>query len=183
MEVTCESFQISHFLNASVPAYILDVVEWIRTHYDRPLSVAYIAEQFGYHPTYLTNVFKKYTGYPILTYINRIRIAVSKNLLANRTLSIYEIANTCGFSDEKYFMKLFKRYEGITPTQYRKAFQKKNARANRSSASWSFAPIISQEECMASRPTPRSAVFMGRWEEMIEPIVPPPLVLECFTKR
>ena len=59
MEVTCESFQISHFLNASVPAYILDVVEWIRTHYDRPLSVAYIAEQFGYHPTYLTNVFKK----------------------------------------------------------------------------------------------------------------------------
>ncbi len=125
MEVTCESFQISHFLNASVPAYILDVVEWIRTHYDRPLSVAYIAEQFGYHPTYLTNVFKKYTGYPILTYINRIRIAVSKNLLANRTLSIYEIANTCGFSDEKYFMKLFKRYEGITPTQYRKAFHQK----------------------------------------------------------
>lgn len=125
MEVTNESFQISHFLDSSVPAYILDVVEWIRTHYDQPLSVAYIAEQFGYHPTYLTNIFKKYTGYPILTYINRIRISVSKNLLANRTLSIYEVANMCGFSDEKYFMKLFKRYEGITPTQYRKAFHQK----------------------------------------------------------
>ena len=51
--------------------------------------------------------------------------AVAKNLLTNRTLSIYRIADMCGFSDEKYFMKLFKRYEGITPTQYRKAFHQK----------------------------------------------------------
>lgn len=50
---------------------------------------------------------------------------MAKNLLTNRTLSIYRIADMCGFSDEKYFMKLFKRYEGITPTQYRKAFHQK----------------------------------------------------------
>lgn len=125
MEVTNESFQINSFLDSNVPVHVLDVIEWIRTHYDQPLTVASIAEQFGYHPTYLTNIFKKYTGYPILTYVNRTRIAVAKNLLTNRTLSIYRIADMCGFLDEKYFMKLFKRYEGITPTQYRKAFHQK----------------------------------------------------------
>ena len=62
MEVTDESFQINRFLDSTVPIHVLDVMEWIRTLYDQPLSVASRAEQFGYHPTYLTNIFKKYTG-------------------------------------------------------------------------------------------------------------------------
>ena len=125
LEVTHESFEISQFLDTQIPAYVLDIVEWIRTHYDQPLTVSSIAEHFGYHPTYLSAIFKKYTGAPILTYLNRTRISVAKNLLLNRQLSILQIACMCGFTDEKYFMKLFKRQEGITPTQYRKAFHQK----------------------------------------------------------
>ena len=125
MEVTDESFQINRFLDSTVPIHVLDVMEWIRTHYDQPLSVASIAEQFGYHPTYLTNIFKKYTGYPILTYVNRQFESPWQKPAHQITLSIYRIADMWGFSDEKYFMKLFERYEGITPTQCRKAFHQK----------------------------------------------------------
>lgn len=125
LETTSEAYQSGHFLDPNVPIQVFDVMEWIRTHYDQPLSVASIAERFNYHPTYLTNIFKKHTGFTILTYINRTRIAVSKNLLTNPSLFIYEISDMCGFPDVKYFMKLFKRCEGMTPTQYRKAFYQK----------------------------------------------------------
>lgn len=50
MEVTDESFQINRFLDSTVPIHVLDVMEWIRTHYDQPLSVASIAEHFGIIP-------------------------------------------------------------------------------------------------------------------------------------
>ncbi len=125
LEVTQEAFSTNHFMSNSIPIQILDIIEWIRTHYDQPLTVNAIAEQFNYHPTYLTTLFKKYTGYPIITYINRTRINVAKNLLSSRSLSVYRIADMCGFADEKHFMKLFKKYEGMTPTQYRKAFHQK----------------------------------------------------------
>lgn len=126
LEVTIESYQAGHFLDANIPIQVFDVMEWIRKHYyNTDLSVAAVAEHFNYHPTYLTNLFKKHTGYTILAYINRTRIAVSKNLLSNRDLIIYQVADMCGFKDDKYFMKLFKKYEGITPMQYRNAFHQK----------------------------------------------------------
>lgn len=124
-ELTSEALSTNHLMGNNIPVQILDIIEWIRTHYDQSLTVNEIAEKFNYHPTYLTSLFKKHTGYPIITYINRTRIAVAKNLLISRTLSVYGIADMCGFTDEKHFMKLFKRYEGITPTQYRKAFHQK----------------------------------------------------------
>lgn len=129
-EVMNESFQSGSFLQSDMPVKILDIIEWLRTHYDRPLTVAYIAERFNYHPTYLTALFKKYTGQSLLNYLNQTRISVAKNLLTSRDLSIYFIASTCGFRDEKYFMKLFKKYEGMTPTQYRKAFHQKKINTN-----------------------------------------------------
>lgn len=125
LEVSSEAYQAGQILNPDIPVWVFDIMEWIRTHYDQQLTVASIAQQFDYHPTYLTNVFKKHTGVTVLSYLNQTRITASKNLLTDRRLYIYEIAYMCGFSDVKYFMKLFRRYEGITPSQYRKAFHQK----------------------------------------------------------
>lgn len=58
------------------------------------------------------------------TYINNLRLSKSKNLLLNSNLNIKEISKELGFIDEKYFLKLFKKYENITPKQYRNAFIK-----------------------------------------------------------
>lgn len=103
-----------------------DLMEWLKLNYDSPLSVADIAKRFGYHPAYLTALFKKTTGYTVVEYIHLQRIRAATNLLLTPPrLTISEISETVGFSDEKYFMKLFKRYEGMTPTAYRNAFSKK----------------------------------------------------------
>lgn len=124
LEVSQESLASETFLVEDIPSTIVQIIEWIRANYEQDLTVQGISDQFNYNPTYLSSVFKKYTGYPLLNYINRTRITISKNLLTNRELSIWKIAAMCGFEDEKYFMKLFKKCEGLTPTQYRDAFYK-----------------------------------------------------------
>lgn len=125
LEVTHEAFQINDFIDTNIPMPVLDIIEWIRTHYNMPLSVASIAEKFNYHPTYLSRMFKKHTGLPVLEYINQTRLSIAKNLLINHALTIYEISKMCGFGDKKHFMKLFKKSESMTPTQYRRAFHQK----------------------------------------------------------
>lgn len=55
-----------------------------------------------------------------------IRIKTAKTLLSNYGVTIKEAAFSCGFSDEKYFMKVFRELEGMTPTQYKNSFGRKN---------------------------------------------------------
>ena len=131
LEVTHECFFRHHLMQRSekIPLGIADLMEWLQLNFDTTLSVADIAEKFGYHPSYLTSVFKRCSGCTITEYINRQRIQVAKNLLTSTPkLTLAEIAGQVGIGDEKYFMRLFKRYEGITATAYREAFslKKKN---------------------------------------------------------
>ncbi|HIZ66698.1 MAG TPA: AraC family transcriptional regulator [Candidatus Blautia pullicola] len=130
-EYTQEILSQGTLLSPQVPAQIHSIIQWIRSHYDEPITVDSLAAQYGYHPTYLTALMKKHTGYPVSSYINHIRIFAAKNLLlSGNTLSVREISQMCGISDEKYFMRLFKKIEGITPSQYRNAFHEKNVNKN-----------------------------------------------------
>ncbi|MFQ7501476.1 MAG: helix-turn-helix domain-containing protein, partial [Blautia coccoides] len=125
LEISREYLLAEHFGQELLPTSVQDITEWIQSHFDQPLTVRGLAEKFGYHPTYLSALIKQYTGYPLVTYINRTRISVSKNLLNSHSLTIRQISSMCGFTDEKHFMKLFRQFEGMTPTQYRKAFDQK----------------------------------------------------------
>lgn len=105
---------------------VLEVIEWVRTNYDKQLTVTDIAARFGYHPSYLTSVFKKSTGHTVIEYINLLRITVAKNLLLNKSdIQIKTAAITVGIPDEKYFSRLFKKYAGLTPLEYKKTFFRK----------------------------------------------------------
>jgi AraC-like DNA-binding protein len=61
----------------------------------------------------------------LVYFINKTRVDISKSLITNYDISIKEAAYSCGFSDEKYYMKTFKRLEDMTPSQYKKAFNRK----------------------------------------------------------
>lgn len=117
--------------HTDLPSGIADMIEWIQLHYDSDLTAAGIAARFGYHPSYLAAVFKKHTGCSVIEYINRRRIRAACNLLtAPPKQSVAKISEMAGFRDEKYFMRLFRRYEGMTPTQYRDAFSRKPLNKN-----------------------------------------------------
>ena len=69
-------------------------------------------------------LFKKETGYTLIQYLNRTRIEVAKRLSETDGITVKETAYSSGFSDEKYFMRMFKKQEGMTPLEYREAFRK-----------------------------------------------------------
>ncbi len=127
LELSTEALFMPDLTKHDIPASIVNLIEWIRLNYNQPLTVQGLSEISGYNPTYLSGLFKKYTGYPLSAYINRTRIEVSKNLLTyDSTLKVGTIGKLCGFPDEKLFMKVFKKVEGITPTRYRNTFSQKH---------------------------------------------------------
>lgn len=109
-----------------LPALVISAREWIKNHYYLPFDVSELANALGYRSDYLSSVFKRSIGVSIVRYTNQLRIKTAKTLLSNYNVTIKEAAFSCGFSDEKYFMKVFKELEGMTPTQYKHSFVRKN---------------------------------------------------------
>ena len=119
LELVGEHLQSTATLQNAIPPVVVQITDWIKTHYFEPFSVTALADIFDYQPNYLSTLFKKHMGISIIGYANKIRIETAKNLLANYDLTIKETAYSCGFPDEKYFMRLFKKTEGITPSEYK----------------------------------------------------------------
>ncbi|MGP4042083.1 AraC family transcriptional regulator [Gracilibacillus sp. D59] len=98
------------------------ILEWTRINAFEGISVSDIADRFTYNKDYLSRYFKQHTGKTLQSYIHALRISKAKDLLVGTRLNIKTISERVGIEDEKYFMRLFKKYEKITPTEYRKAF-------------------------------------------------------------
>ncbi len=101
---------------------LANLMEWARIHLAEPVSISELADRFQYNPDYLSRYFKRKTGMNLQEYILALKLSKAKDLLAQTRQSVKEVAYEVGFSDEKYFMRLFKKYEKITPTEYRKAY-------------------------------------------------------------
>ncbi|MCM1046122.1 MAG: helix-turn-helix transcriptional regulator [Candidatus Gastranaerophilales bacterium] len=76
------------------------------------------AAVFGISPNYLSQLFGKYNKTGFSEYINQCRIAKSKKLLEDGNLKVYEVADMLGFESAFYFSKVFKKVEGVSPTEY-----------------------------------------------------------------
>ncbi|MDF2958606.1 MAG: AraC family transcriptional regulator [Paenibacillus sp.] len=100
------------------------IMEWTRIHAMGDITVALIAKKFNYNKDYLSRFFKQRTGINLQEYIHLQKISKAKDLLSRSMQSIKEVSMAIGIRDEKYFMKLFKKYENMTPTEFRQAFTK-----------------------------------------------------------
>jgi YesN/AraC family two-component response regulator len=99
-----------------------NVLEYIQEHYrDHNLSVNTISDKFGIHPSYLSRYFKEQVGDNITDYINKLRVEQSKQLLLNDEIFIKDICDLVGFYSISTFIRLFKKYEGVTPSSYRES--------------------------------------------------------------
>jgi len=106
------------------PEWLWQVKEYVSEHYRDPeINVSTIAYKFGITLSYLGKVYRKYTGVSLLDQIHKLRIASCKEMLA-KGMTIKDCAAKVGYSDSKALIRAFKRYEGITPGQYRTAVSK-----------------------------------------------------------
>ena len=122
MELTQEHIDGVNGSRSSISPVIVSSREWIKSNCHRQLSASDIAAEFHYNTEYFSALFKKETGMPLIGFLNKCRIEVAKNLLSSENVSIKEAAFSCGFNDEKYFMKMFRKHEGMTPMQYKNYF-------------------------------------------------------------
>ena len=95
------------------------IAEYIEKNYsDQELSVSEISKHMGYSPNYIGSTFKKEFGISINDYINKYRCIMAKELMKDVGMKMYEISYAVGYTDQHYFSKVFKKYEGISPSEY-----------------------------------------------------------------
>lgn len=94
-------------------------IAYMKEHYACNINLQVVSETLYISTWHLSKVLKKETGNTFIDLLNNIRIVEAKKLLAEPKYKIYEICELVGFSDVAYFVKLFKKIVGITPTEYR----------------------------------------------------------------
>ncbi|MFC0558836.1 response regulator transcription factor [Halalkalibacter alkalisediminis] len=99
------------------------IEEYVRQNYQKDIKLQEIADRFFLSREYISRKFKQEYHETITDYVTKIRIEKAKELLGNPFLKIYEIAETVGYHNDKYFIKVFKKREGQTPKEYRSSLQ------------------------------------------------------------
>ena len=101
---------------------MLGIVRYMQEHLSEEISLTVLAEEFHLSAQYISQLFKNEIGVNFLTYLTSIRMEQARKLLLSTSLSIAEISEKTGYSDYRVFTKVFKKIEGVTPSQYRQNF-------------------------------------------------------------
>lgn len=100
------------------------VMTYVHRHYgEEGLSVQEIGEHLQMTASYVIAAFKEATGKTVLQYIMEYRMEKAKEMLKNNRAKIFDIASQVGFKDGEYFAKVFRKYTGMTPSEYRERFR------------------------------------------------------------
>ena len=95
------------------------IKEYIEENYMHSISLYTASEKIYLSPTYISKIFKKVTGSNFVEYLTAVRMEEAKKLLLDYNNKIYEIGNMVGYKSIKHFSQVFKRYIGVTPTEYK----------------------------------------------------------------
>lgn len=98
---------------------IKSVLEYTELHYASPITLDDLAKVAGMNPKYFCRFFKSITHQTPIEYVNMYRIEKAAQMLHSTRLPITDICMECGFNDSSNFIKVFRKYKGMTPKQYR----------------------------------------------------------------
>lgn len=112
-------FSILYYKDApeNVDIHISKALKYIHECYYTHISVEDLASIVDLNPSYFGTLFKKHTGSSVKEYVNQIRISNAENMLASGEFSIDEAAYKCGFVDNFYFSRVFKKHKGYPPSR------------------------------------------------------------------
>jgi len=99
---------------------VADALAYIHEHYAEDIAIEDLARHLMISPFYLMRLFKGNMNTTLIDYLIEYRIEQAKSLLKERKYKIYEVGHKVGYSDSRYFGKLFKRATGLTPLEYMK---------------------------------------------------------------
>lgn len=102
--------------------YVKDGISYIHKYYDQPFSLDDLCHHLNINKSYFCTIFKNETGMTFSTFLNRVRIEKSKQYLRESRYSILEAALAVGFNNHNYYSSSFKKFNGMTPIEYRQSF-------------------------------------------------------------
>jgi len=108
---------------APVPELLEQILSYVARNTASLQSTQQIAQALGLTPQYLSTYFRRHIGTPLKIYIQAKKIALAKDLLDKGA----DVTGACfdsGFNDCSYFIRVFKKYVGVTPLNYRRSLRK-----------------------------------------------------------
>lgn len=116
-------FSVSSEKETQFPSCIMDVLDFINSHYHTKISITQLAQQINMSESYFYTLFKKAVGISPIAYINNLRLSIASDLLINTHQSITAIASAVGIQDSIYFNKLFRQRYQMPPSAYRNTYK------------------------------------------------------------
>lgn len=116
-EILKKSVRISY--QNDIDQAIRFVIEYINKNYAEPLTIEDLLEKIHISKSYFSQLFKKATGTTFSDYLRDVRINRAKQLLRETELPVPWISEQVGYSDERYFRKVFRAVAGCSPNEYR----------------------------------------------------------------
>ena len=133
LEITAElSRQQTKTVEQSPPRWIKAARDTVGENISEPPSLKSLAEMVGVHPVSLAREFRRHYGCSVGEYVRQLRIDAACQELANSEAPLSTVATNSGFYDQSHFANTFRRYTGMTPTQYRAAERFAQGRSKRS---------------------------------------------------
>ncbi|WP_199868547.1 helix-turn-helix domain-containing protein, partial [Virgibacillus senegalensis] len=110
--------QLTHVENNN---WLMERAEtYIKNYYTTDIKAQEVADVINISPNYFSSLFKQRTGRNFNEYVNVLRVEQAKTLLADTPFKVREVAEQVGYHEYKYFVEVFKKFVGMTPTEYRK---------------------------------------------------------------
>jgi two-component system response regulator YesN len=101
-------------------AMISRAIGYVKTNYMRNIGTADAAKYVGLDPDYFGNIFHRHAGTTFLRFLAGFRVSIAQDMLRSPDTKIADISGRCGFTDPKYFARVFKSVIGETPSEYRR---------------------------------------------------------------
>jgi len=102
---------------------VLALQQRFERHYDLPYTLQELAKEYNVSPSSLSHRFKEVTGVPVMEYLLSCRLAAAKNHLIDTDLSVGQIVERCGFSDNSNFSRTFRQNVGLSPSAFRALYK------------------------------------------------------------
>lgn len=102
------------------PEYLIDAIKYINLNWQKQISISHLAEMACLSKSRFLHSFKDNVGISAYNYIMSIKIEKAKELLLSTDMNISAVSETVGYSDSLYFSRIFKKYTGVSPREYRK---------------------------------------------------------------
>jgi len=117
-----EPYSVYQFAKNHTDSKIISIQKWLEENYNQNIDMKELAKEFGLSRRVFERRFKAATGNTPLSYLQRLRVEIAKNLLEKGFRPFNEITNMVGYEDASFFRKLFKNYTNLLPKEYRERF-------------------------------------------------------------